>query len=94
MTPPGATAFPNPDPFRDEETQTRCPLCMPRSPKDPSAGGFGVCVCCEGKGTIVRFAEDGRYKTSRCPLCLNGKCKACKGTGMCSASRAAAITGS
>lgn len=71
-----------PDAFRDEETMTRCPACMPMSPKDPSKGGLGRCIVCQGAQHITREELDGRYATVACPACLDGACRLCRGKGM------------
>ncbi len=71
-----------PDAFREEETMTRCPACMPMSPNDPSAGGLGRCIVCQGSQRITRENLDGRYHTIACPSCYDGSCKLCNGKGL------------
>lgn len=76
------------DPFVDEETRTQCPSCIPSNPRSPTSYGFGYCTLCLGTNTVTR--EYGtKYRTEKCPVCLNGRCRLCSGTGLVRASVAA-----
>lgn len=71
-----------PDDFREEETVTRCPACLPMSPKDPSKPGLGRCIVCHGTQRLTREHLNGTYSTVDCPACLDGSCRLCKGRGL------------
>lgn len=84
------SSVPQPAPLRNTETFVRCPVCPEVAPGNPAGIGLGLCHICNGAQAVVRWHPDGRYVTAACTVCLDGKCRLCRGTGLVKASVACA----